>query len=158
MHLKGGAHAEPSFTDLGLSLNATGELSGLGNPDIVVELAARANVDATCGNPGTNTWQAPGQNPAPITVTGSQAIPASEFKNGTVAFDVYTKAPAATVEGAPDCANSMWTEVIQDLAFTSATITVQQPEGTAVLTVSCSFSSPTADGAVPGTQVTCTSD
>ena len=38
VHLKGGANAEPSFFDNGLSLSASGELSGLGNGDVLVTL------------------------------------------------------------------------------------------------------------------------
>ncbi len=155
VHLKGGKNAKPSFTDLGLALNAAGELSGLGGGDVLVTITAQANVTSTCTNKGSNP--APGQNPAPITVTGSEAIPESELKNGTTPFNVTTAVPSPTIAGAPDCPNSNWTESIDELAFTSATITVEQPVGTVVLTVACTFSSPTSNGAVPAGQVTCTS-
>jgi hypothetical protein len=155
VHLKGGRNAEPAFADNGLTLQASGALAGLGNGDVLVTLSATADVTSTCTNPaGAN--QPPGQNPAPITVTGSQAIPQGEIKNGTTPFAVETVAPATPIAGAPDCPNPHWTEAITDLAFTSATITVEQPPGTLVLTVSCSFSSPTADGSVPGGNVSCT--
>jgi hypothetical protein len=154
VHLKGGPNAEPSFTDLGKILEASGALSGLGNEDVLITLTAQANVTSTCTNQGGNS--APGQNPAPITVTGSEAIPASEIKNGTTPFDVFTNPPTSPIAGAPDCPNSNWTETIDDLLFTSASMVVQQPVGTTVLTVSCTFSSPTTNGAVPGSQVTCT--
>lgn len=158
VHLKGGAHAEPSFTDLGLALRSTGALSGLGFEDVNIELVAQVNVDARCGNPGSNTWQAPGQNPAPITVSGSQAIPADELKNGNTPFDVSTLAPPSIVAGAPDCPNEGWTEVIVDLAFLSSTMTVEQPDGVLKLTVACSLSPPpTSNGPVPASQVSCTS-
>jgi hypothetical protein len=155
VHLKGGKNAEPAFTDLGLALNAQSELSGLGNGDVLVTITARADVTSTCTNKGSNP--APGQNPAPITVTGSEAIPESEIKNGTTPFNVTTVAPSPIIAGAPDCPNTNWTESIDDLRFTSAVITIEQPVGTLVLTVSCTFSQPTSNGAVPGSRVTCTS-
>ena len=157
VHLKGGKNAEPSFTDGGLTLSASGALAGLGNGDVLVTLVATADVTSSCINPGTGEHRPPGQNPAPITVTGSQAIPEDEIKNGTTPFGVATASPSPVIAGAPDCPNIHWTETIEDLAFTTATITVEQPEGTLVLTVTCTFSPPTSDGAVPGNTVSCTS-
>lgn len=154
VHLKGGRNAEPRFTDNILTLNAAGELSGLGNGDVLVTLDATADVTATCTNNGGT--QAPGQNPAPISVTGSQAIPQDEIKNGTTPFNVTTEAPVTPIAGAPDCPNPNWTEDIVDLAFTTATITVEQPPGTVVLVVECTFSSPTSNGSVPAGNVSCT--
>jgi len=155
VHLKGGANAEPNFVDQGLTLNAAGSLAGLGNADVLVTLTATAAVSATCTNQGGN--QAPGQNPADVTVSGSQSIPADEIKNGNTPFNVTTIAPVTIIPGAPGCPNSNWTEEITDLSFTTATITVEQPVGNLVLTVTCTFSDPTTNGAVPGGQVTCTS-
>lgn len=154
VHLKGGPRAEPSFTDGGLTLNATGELAGLGGGNVLVELTATANVDATCTNPAGQT-QPPGQNPAPISVTGVDPIPAEEIKNGNTPFDVTTDEPVTPIAGAPDCPNPQWTEDINDLAFTGATIRVFQA-GALVLTVTCTFSSPTANGPVPAANVSCT--
>lgn len=155
VHLKGGKNAEPSFFDGGLYLNASGELAGLGNGDVLVTITAQADVTSTCTNNGNNP--APGQNPAPLTVTGSEAIPESELKNGTTPFDVTTTPPSPVIAGAPDCPNPNWTETIDDLRFTSAVITVEQPVGTLVLTVSCTFSPATSNGPVPGNRVSCTS-
>ena len=155
VHLKGGANAEPTFLDQGLTLNATGALAGLGNDDVVVTLNATADVTATCTNQGGN--QAPGQNPAPVSVSGSQSIPADEIKNGNTPFNVTTIAPASPIAGAPDCPNPNWTETITDLSFTSATITVEQPAGNLVLTVTCSFSEATSNGAVSRANVECSS-
>lgn len=153
VHLKGGRNAEPGFFDHGITLSADGELSGLGNGDVLVSLTARADVTATCTNQGGN--EAPGQNPAPITVSGSQAIPEEELKNGNTPFDVLTEEPETPILGAPDCPNPNWTEDITDLAFTSAIITVEQPEGNVVLVVSCTFDPATSDGAVPKGDVEC---
>ena len=157
VHLKGGAHAEPAFTDGGLFLSASGALAGLGNGDVIVNLDATGNVTATCTNPGSGVHQPPGQNPAPITVSGAQRIPESELKNGTTPFDVSTTGPETPIPGAPGCPNSNWIEDITDLAFTTATITVEQPPGTVVLTVVCTFDPPTSDGPVPAGTVSCTS-
>jgi hypothetical protein len=154
VHLKGGRNAEPSFTDLGLTLNAVGDLAGLGNEDVEITLRATANPTATCTNQGGN--QAPGQNPAEVQVTGGQSIPAEEIKNGNVTFNVTTETPPQPTAEEAGCPNPNWTAEITDLAFTSATITVEQPAGTVVLTVSCTFSEPTSDGAVPGGNVSCT--
>ena len=126
VHLKGGKHAMPAFTDNGLTLTAAGELAGLGNGDVLVELEAQADATATCTNPA-GQMQPPGQNPAPVTVSGVQFIPEEEIeKNGTTPFTVTTDPPETPIPGAPGCPNVQWTEDITDLAFTSATITVYQ--------------------------------
>jgi hypothetical protein len=120
---------------------------------VLVNLAATGNPTAVCTNPsGSN--QPPGQNPAQVTLTGTQSIPASEIKNGTVAFNVTTEAPVSPIPGAPDCPNTKWTETITDVAFTSGILTVQQG-GATVLTVTCTFSSPTTDGVVASQNVVC---
>ncbi len=154
VHLKGGRHSEPSFTDGGLVLNASGALAGLGNGDLLITIDATGNPTATCGNPGTNTFEAPGQNPASVDVTGSVSIPEEEIKNGNTPFSVTTEPPVTPVPGAPDCPNQNWTETITDMAFTSATITVEQG-GSIVLVVDCVFDSPTADGSISKQEVAC---
>src|SRR5436309_15362380 len=155
VHFKGD-HSVPTFTDNGLTLSANGELAGLGNADVLVTLTATGNPTATCTNPGSDTHQPAGHNPAAVTLTGTEAIPASEIKNGNTPYSVTTEAPVTPIAGAPDCPNPNWTEDITDVAFTSATLTVEQPPGTTVLTATCTFSSPTTDGAVSSKNVTCT--
>lgn len=57
-----------------------------------------------------------------------------------------------------------WTENITDMVFTSATITLFQDAnengtfepGELVLTVNCTFNSPTSNGSVPRTNFSCT--
>ena len=146
VHFKGGGKAGPSFFDRGLTLNATGALAGLGNGDVLIILGAVGDPTGECCNPG-GSCKVPGHNPAPVQVTGSQSIPASEVKNGNVGFNVTTQAPRTPVPGAPDCPNSGWRENITDMAFTSATLTVMQG-GRTVLAVDCTFGGPTVDGRV----------
>ena len=124
VHLKGGANAEPNFIDQGLTLNAAASLAGLGNEDVLVTLTATAAATSTCTNQGGN--QAPGQNPGEVTVTGTQSLPASEIKNGNLAFNVTTDPPAQPTPAQAGCPSANWTAAITDLAFTSATITVRQ--------------------------------
>jgi len=135
--------------------------AGLGNFDTLQVLTATGGTTSTCTNQGGN--QAPGQNPAPVTLVGETPIPAGDIKNGNVTIATSTAAPVSPVPGAPGCPNSNWTEVITDVAFTAATIQLFQDSngnGTfeaseLVLTVSCTFSPPTSNGSVPRSGFTC---
>lgn len=139
VHFKG--KNSPTFTDNGLTLTSSGALAGLGNQDVLVTLTATGTPTATCTNPGTGEHKPPGQNPAEVTLTGTQSIPKEEIKNGNVSFNVTTGAPQTPVppeiNGEPNpaftCPNPQWRMDITDVEFTSATITVEQPPGTVVL-------------------------
>jgi hypothetical protein len=152
-HLKG--RNPISFTDNGLTLSATVSYAGLGNFDTTQVLSATGNPTATCTNPAGAT-QPPGQNPAAVTLTGSTSVPASDIKNGNVTISTTTNAPVSPIPGAPGCPNPRWTETITDVAFTSATITLSQATQGVVLTVNCTFNSPTSNGSVPSSNFTCT--
>jgi hypothetical protein len=160
-HLKG--RNAVAFTDNILTLTASVSYAGLGNFDTQQNVTASAQPTATCTNPAGQT-QPPGQNPAEVDVTGSTAVPAEDIKNGNVTIATTTTAPVTPILGAPDCPNPQWTERITDMAFTSATITLFQDAnengvfdaGELVLTVTCTFNSPTSNGPVPASNQSCT--
>jgi len=157
-HLKG--RNPVSFTDNGLTLTAVVSYAGLGNFDTLQTLTATGNATSTCTNNGGS--QAPGQNPAPTTTSGGTAVPKDDIKNGNVTISTTTLSPVTPIPGAPGCPNPNWTEDITGIAFTSATITLQQDQDangsfeTLVLTVNCTFTTPTSNGPVPSSNFTCT--
>lgn len=144
---------DPTFIDQGLTLKVSGALAGLGNGDVVITLIATAEPEAVCINPGGGSHEPPGQNPAETTVAGATAIPESEVKNGNTPFAVTTDAPVTPIPGAPACPNPNWSEEITEMAFTSATITVDQ--GGVALVVECTFAEPTSNGVVDRRDVSC---
>jgi hypothetical protein len=122
-----------TFADGGLTLSASGALTGLGNGDLVITLSATGQPIATCTNPSGANQPAP-HNPAAAEFGGVQEIPAGSVKNGNVSFSVGTTAPATPIAGSPECPNKNWTEDIIDVQFSgfSSTITVYQGIGCSV--------------------------
>lgn len=115
----------PTFTDNGTTLTTAGKLAGLGNQDLKVTLSITGiATKITCTNPGGN--EAPGQNKPGVTASGSQTITRNEIKNGTVTINVTTLEPAQLTPKQAGCPNNRWTARIDDVRFTSATITIVQ--------------------------------
>jgi len=121
--------SQPSFTDNGLTLNASGVLAGLGNQDILVTLSATGNPTATCTNPaGAN--RPPGQNPGAGHAHPQRGHSSErDQERQCVVLGNHQNRRYRPSLVHPGCPNSMWAETITDVSFTSATVTVQQPPG-----------------------------
>lgn len=117
----------PNCVDNGSTATCTGAIAGLGNGDVVVDLAfPNATGTTTCSNPQGH--QSPGQNPGvPADVSGSALI--TKVKNGTVSFTVTTDAPTNPTWDAAGCPNSQWTASFNNITFNTGTLTVNQGGG-----------------------------
>lgn len=155
VHFKGGRDSGPVFRDLGSALRASGALSGLGNADIRVTIEATGTSITSCQNPGTGEHFPAGIHPGDTTLSGDTIIPADEIKNGNVAFTVETEEAPDTVAGAPGCPNRQWIQHVLDVRFLDALVNVEQPIGTDVFSVYCTFSPSTSNGLVPSGNVSC---
>jgi hypothetical protein len=110
----------PVATDQGTTLNVTGSIAGLGGADgdAIVTVVAQGTAIFDCENPGGNI--APGQR-KDVTLEGSDVVTPS--RSGRVNFDVTTSEPSLANA---DCPNPKWTPILQDVEFTSYTVTVTQ--------------------------------
>ena len=114
----------PVIVDNGLTLTASGALTGLGNGDVTITIIAEGSASVVLLNPSDQF--VPGQNRLPITVSGSQTISATEIKNGNVRFSVTTATPENPTPEEAGAPNDNWSAFIDDVIFSSATIIVQQ--------------------------------
>jgi hypothetical protein len=108
-----------TFTDLGLTLQAAGTLTGLGDQDAFITLTATADATTICTNQGGS--QMPGQT-VTVTVTGDRA----QVHKQNVGYESVTNLAAQPTAQQAGCPKGNWTAQITDLTFTSATISVEQ--------------------------------
>ena len=112
-------HAGPTCTDNGTTLTCTGNVSGLGQELLTVDItSADATATVECTNPAGNV--APGQT-FDTDVSGSGTF--QPTKNGRTDFSVTTTAPTAP---AGSCPNPQWSAAVTDVTFGDTTITGTQ--------------------------------
>ena len=72
--------------------------------------------------------------------SASVTVPASELKNGTLNFTVSATAvvPVPTAEEA-GCSNSNWNVSLSGASVTSITLTIEQPPGTVLNSLTRTF-------------------
>jgi hypothetical protein len=151
VHFKSGSTPTFDIPVRSLALESTGDLAGLGPGTVGLTLVATGSGTATCTNPsGAN--QPAGQNPVPITASGS--VNFKPDHSGNASYDVTTSEPTAS----GDCPNGHWTETIVAVTYTGGTLTATQG-GATVFTASCTFSPISSNGSntteIDATNVVC---
>jgi hypothetical protein len=121
----------PRFVDVGQQLQATIGLAGLGNGDVTITLTASGSATTTCFSPGGNP--APGQNKVAVSSSVSATVPSSQIKNGNLQVVLTTPVPPTPTPAEAGCPNDNWTVQLNDVSFSTATVTVVQG-GVTVLT------------------------
>jgi hypothetical protein len=127
-----GAHftqnGSPVCTDIGLQLECTAEIAGLGQQRVTGTISAPGAqaVNNTCVNKGGN--EAPGQNPAVNFTAGGSAVGVVD-KNGRASIDATTTSPSVNPKDA-GCPNGKWTVIVGDVVFNSYTFTITQGQQT----------------------------
>ena len=141
----------PVCDDTGTNLTCTGELVGLGNQDLVIDLRSDALATFECGAPGNNNIAA-GQNKVPFVATGGSVIPGSAIKNGRASFSVTgpSSVPNPTPKEA-GCPNNNWqVNRVIDIDFANVRLTISQAPS---FSVTCRFPGEVPEG--PAVRLTC---
>jgi|SRR5215217_4449507 len=107
-------HAGPTCTDNGLTLTCTGNVSGLGQEQLTVDITSTATATVECTNPAGNV--APGQT-FTTNVGGTGTFDVD--KNGRATFSVTTEEPIAPADS---CPNPQWSAAVTDVTFGDVTI------------------------------------
>jgi hypothetical protein len=116
--LTGGGNA-PSCTDIGLQVQCTGKVAGLGGTTFEITVEATGIATVECVNPAGH--RAPGQDTA-VNVAGTTE-PLPTPRNGQFRFTVTTDDPEP-LPPTPTCPNDQWVPNIVDVTFTTATLTL----------------------------------
>lgn len=115
--LTSGANA-PSCVDVGLSVQCSGKVAGLGGTTFEIRVTAPGTAIVECENPGGNV--APGQDTT-ITAAGTSG-PLPTPRNGQFIFLVTTDPPV--VPNFPTCPNDQWIAHVIDVTFGTATLSL----------------------------------
>lgn len=115
------------------SLIAKGDLTGLANQSIKINLEASGFPLVTCTSPGGNS--APGQSYPKVSASGQQILDGDDrvTKNGKSLFAVETDDPPNLNPTEYGCPNENWTAEIDFVYWEGATISVSDPYTGAIL-------------------------
>jgi hypothetical protein len=161
-------NGKTEFSDLVKRLSVIGGIAGLKEGEnVFIRLAAHGLIygDGTCTSPdkSESVHLLPGKDPTlNAELTSLQPILPKEIRKGRASFKVTTYQPTVpqTIDGAPKCLDSAWIQTLDtvvDVAFTDATVTIEQPPDHPVLTLACRFLEPTLmHGIIPDDHIQCT--
>jgi hypothetical protein len=140
-HYKKGG--QPVCTASGATVTcSTGQVTGLGNFDVVVSISFTATQGQLCHNKGNPANVVPGQNPAIGTGGGSVSIPAGDIKNGNLTIPSISGTATITAGTAAEagCPNANWTVTLDGpVTVSGGTYTFQSPPGTTIPQLSFTF-------------------
>lgn len=117
------------------SLIATGYVSGIGNTNVTMVLAASGNAITMCTNPGSN--DVPGQSYPKLSAIGQLDLTGDQAKtkNGKVLFDrVETVDPTIIDWNVAGCPSAGWTAHVVQIFWTDALLSVKDTATGLVLT------------------------
>ncbi len=157
-HFKSGS---PTCTIAGTAsaptVTCSGSVTGLGNENLSIDVAATGAGSYTCFNNGGNS--APGQNQVTASGSSSTPVPASAAKNGNLTFttNAATLTAPSTISGtAAGCPNGNWQGRLSSISVSSITLTIEQPVGTCILKATISAPSGSSlTGTVTLTPIPC---
>jgi len=140
-HYKKGG--QPVCTASGATVTcSTGNVTGLGNFDVLVSMTFTASQGQLCHNPGKNGETAAGQNPAIGTGGGSVSIPAGDIKNGNLIVPSISGTASITASSSADagCPNGNWTVTLDGpITISGGEYTFESPPGTKINSLSFTF-------------------
>jgi len=119
-HFITGGSGAPACSDIGIQLQCTGKVAGLGGTTFEITIEATGTAKVVCHNPAGH--RAPGQDKQ-VDVSGTTG-PLQTPRNGQYTFSITTDTPDQLPSKV--CPNKHWTPEIVDVVFGDATLSLYE--------------------------------